>query len=65
MIAVILILGLIAAGVATGGAGFYWAAGVLGALCCLFWVLVVVVFNKVSKGTKDVFESFSDHRWPK
>lgn len=65
MVAVILVLGLIAAGVATGSAGFYWAAGALGVLYGLFLLTVFVAFTKVSKGTKDMFESFSDHRWPK
>lgn len=65
MVAVILALGLIAAGVATGNAGFYWAAGALGVLYGLFLLSVLVVFNKVSKGSKDLFESFNDHRWPK
>lgn len=56
MAGVILVLGLIAAGVYTGDVGFYWAAGVLGAL----WFIIMFLILGVATGVKKQVTKMND-----
>lgn len=58
MAAVLLILGLLAAGIYTGAVGFYIAAGVLVGLWLLMVIFTVGVAAKIGKSVKKDFDSF-------
>lgn len=57
MSGVILVLGLIAAGIYTGNVAFYWVAGALGVLALLFQILVVSFFKSVKKDIDKHFDN--------
>lgn len=62
MIYILLIVGLIGAGIYTGDIGFYWAAGGLTAFAALMQLLAVIAVVKISSKVKKDFDAF-DHKW--
>lgn len=59
---IILILGLVGAGIYTDNSGFYVAAGVVGAVMVLTMLVAVAGVRAISKKMDKEFKSF-DNRW--
>lgn len=59
---VVLILGLIAAGIYTENAAFYFAAGIAGAVIVLWMFLAGLAVKKIHKKMDDEFNSFKINR---
>lgn len=58
MAGVILVLGLIAAGIYTGNVAFYWVAGVLG----IFWFFFMIITLSIAASVKSQMNKMDD-KW--
>lgn len=63
MAGVILILGLVAAGVYTGSPGFYWAAGILGGFYLLITFIITTIAAVAMKSAKDIQKDIQKKNW--
>lgn len=60
---IVLILGLVAAGVYTGSAGFYVAAGIAGAVIVLWMFIAALAVRAIKNKMDDDFEIFRRPRY--